>query len=671
LSADHLESPKAGSAAVPVRIRAILLGLVLAMGLCALTPFNNAFRQATPLGGGHFPLAPFVVFFGLTLGMAFIGRLLRRPAWLSGKELLFIWILMVLVSGIAYTGLVRTFFINLTAPFHFATVENRWMDVLQPLLPAGWYPRGPEAIDTLYNGIAGGRSLSWWQVLQAIPWAVWLPSMINWGLFITLSYAIMVCLVNLLSRQWLHNERMNFPLLRVPLLMEEAYSQGTLKSFFLNRFMLAGLSIPVGLHLLNGLNFYFPEVPQIPTLILTGTYFPKYGLFSGFYKLKIYLYPAFIGFAFLTTRQVSFSFWFFFLLGGLFFGLLAVMGYNIPAAALGVTFGPTLSRPEEMQMVGAYGIFFIFIIWLARFHLADIVRQAFGRGQNRTADTEWLPVPVAAWGFVGGVGIMIVWMAALGMRWWAAIILVASFFMILLVASRIITQGGIAYFTLTAAPLDGVMTIFGSQFFAGVGILMAGVFQKALFLDLRESLMPSLVHASRVTEKIGRQRLVAAAIGLTLLLGIVVSFVAMLSLCYRFGIRELELDWASRTTLHTYDNIVSLVETPQTTSGWVRLFALIGAGLMIVLVIGYHRFYWWPLHPIGYLTCYSSAMRILWFSFFIGWLCNALCMRYGGVVLFKKVRFIFIGLIIGDFLMGGIWALVGLFADASYQVLPT
>jgi hypothetical protein len=200
---------------------------------------------------------------------------------------------------------------------------------------------------------------------------------------------------------------------------------------------------------------------------------------------------------------------------------------------------------------------------------------------------------------------------------------------------------------------------------------MAGVFQKALFLDLREALMPSLVHANRITEKIGRKRLVAAAVGLALLLGVVVSFGAMLSLCYRFGIRELGLDWASRTTLNTYENIVSLVENPQATSGWVHFFALIGAGLMMVLVIGYHRFYWWPLHPIGYLTCYSSAMRILWFSFFVGWLCNALCMRYGGVVLFKKIRYIFIGLIIGDFMMGGFWALVGLFSDASYQVLPT
>ena len=91
---------------------------------------------------------------------------------------------------------------------------------------------------------------------------------------------------------------------------------------------------------------------------------------------------------------------------------------------------------------------------------------------------------------------------------------------------------------------------------------------------------------------------------------------------------------------------------------------------MLGLVIGYHRFYWWPIHPIGYLTAYSSAMWYLWFSFFVGWACNALCMRYGGVVLFKKMRNFFIGLIIGDFFMAGSWAIYGLFSYSSYLVLP-
>jgi hypothetical protein len=30
-----------------------------------------------------------------------------------------------------------------------------------------------------------------------------------------------------------------------------------------------------------------------------------------------------------------------------------------------------------------------------------------------------------------------------------------------------------------------------------------------------------------------------------------------------------------------------------------------------------------------------------------------------------------VGLIVGDFIMGGLWALIGLFNYASYQVLPT
>ena len=144
----------------------------------------------------------------------------------------------------------------------------------------------------------------------------------------------------------------------------------------------------------------------------------------------------------------------------------------------------------------------------------------------------------------------------------------------------------------------------------------------------------------------------------------------MLVLCYKFGVRELGLDWATRTTVAVYDDIFSLVESQAEPSQWVTIFTLAGAFVMLVLVICYHRFYWWPIHPIGYLTAYSSALRILWFSFFIGWLFNALCIRYGGVGLFKKLRNFFIGLIIGDFLMAGSWAIYGLFSYSSYLVLP-
>jgi hypothetical protein len=144
----------------------------------------------------------------------------------------------------------------------------------------------------------------------------------------------------------------------------------------------------------------------------------------------------------------------------------------------------------------------------------------------------------------------------------------------------------------------------------------------------------------------------------------------MMTLYYRYGTRELQMEWASRTTVTVFENVYRLTTAPVETGSWITLFAIAGAIVMLILVICYHRFYWWPIHPLGYLTAYSSAMRILWVSFFIGWACNALCIRYGGVSLFKKVQFFFIGLIIGDFLMGGGWAIVGVFTASGCQGLP-
>ena len=651
-----------------IRVRAVVVGLILSAVICALTPFNNIYAQGTPLGGGHFPLAPFYILLLTTLLAGIIARLLPRARLITGMELLVIWMQMVLASGIAYTGLTRTFFINLTVPFQFATAENNWQDILQPILPVWLYP-GQGAVEGLYNGLAGGREMSWLELLIHIPWHDWARPLTAWSIFILLSFAVMIALINLLSRQWIHNERMNFPLLRVPQIMEEHFDNGTLSSFFLNPYLLWGLSIPIFLHLLGGLHYYFPSVPQLPTMILAGPYFPKYGLLSGFHKLKIYIYPVFIGFAFLTARQISLSFWFFFLMGGLLYGLLSVMGYTIPAASLGVTFGPTLARPEETQMIGAYGVFFLFLIWLSRHHLVDIGRQVIRPGPQ-AVNTEWFSIRLSFWIAVAGMSAIVLWAIFFDMKVQAALLLIGAFFMITLLACRIICQGGLGYFTLTAAPLDGLLFLFGPALFSQVGLLIAAVSQKVLFVDLRESLMPSLLHARQVHHTMHNRRLLLLGIVTTLLVAVTVSFTAMLALCYRYGIRELELEWATRTSINVYENVVRLNETGIEAGYWVKVFSAAGAIVMLILVGCYHRFYWWPIHPIGYLTAYSSAMRILWFSFFVGWLCNAVCMRYGGVVLFKKLRLFFIGLIIGDLLMGGTWAIIGLFSDGSYQVLP-
>lgn len=653
-----------------IRLRAPFIGLFLAIAICLLTPYNNIFLRATPLGGGHFPLAPFFIFLLLTIFITLISRIFKSSLLLTGPELLIIWIEMVIGSGIAYTGFARTFLINLTAPIHYATEGNRWQEVLHPLIPPSLTPSNREAIELLYDGIAGGRNMGWMEIVKTIPWSAWIAPLLLWGMFILLSYLVMLFLINIISRQWIHNERMNFPLLKVPEMIGKAVDEKRTQSFFFNSFLLTGLSIPVFIHLINGLNLYYPSIPPIPTLFLAGPYFSDNGFFTGFHKLKIYFYPAFVGFAFLTSRQISFSFWFFFLAGCLLYGILDLLGYSIPVSELGVTFGPTLARPEEMQMIGAYGIFFLFLVWLARLHLLDVLRLSFFITKPKGDRSEWFDVRISFWGAAIGILLIIWWYVELGMTPLTATLVVGAFFMIMIVATRIICQGGLAYFTLTAAPTDGLIALFGTKMFAGASGLLAGMGQKVLFVDLRESLMPSLLHGRHLHQNKHPALLLFSSLAITIVASMTASILAMMALCYRYGIRELQLDWATRTSTTVYENIYRLVAMDTATGGWVYTFALLGALAMLLLVTCYHRLYWWPIHPIGYLTAYSSAMRILWVSFFIGWACNALCMRYGGITLFRKLQFFFIGLIIGDFLMGGSWAIVGLFTDMSYQVLP-
>lgn len=654
----------------PIRYRALLTGLVLVILFCAFTPYNNVKLQNSPLAGGHFPLASFGCLLLLLVVINPLIALWKKEWRFHLHELLLVWSMVTVATGIAYTGLMRTFIINITTPAWFAKTTGNLGQLLPPLLPAPLFPQDPDLVNTLYGGLEGGLDLGWWQVLTLIPWHNWVLPMVWWGIFILLVYTAMLGMVGVFSHQWVENEKMNFPLLRVPEILGSEAEAGQLFQYFTHRYFLLGFGIPLVLHLLNGLNTYFPQVPQIPTLMLAQPYIPKEGLLSGFYKLKIYIYPAFIGFAFLTSKQVSFSLWSFFILGGLLPGLLQTLGWRLPAAALGTTFGPVVSRVEEMQMVGAFAVFFLFILWLARDHLRLLFLSVF-RGREMIQECHGLLCPrIALYLFLGGFVGVILWLNLFGMDLLPAILFLVICFMLQLVNSRLICQGGLPYLTLPLAPPDGFLAFFQTRWIAPATLYLGLVVQKVTFLDIRESLMPSLFHSTKLAEGSSPRSRFLLGILLALVVGVVVSFAAYLALYYRFGLNTLPDEWAVETTRRIHENFAQLLNHPEDPKRWSMIFSIIGVGVMTLLVAGYHLFIWWPLHPIGYLTTYTSAMQILWFGFFIGWLCNTMVLRYGGMSLFGEVRRLFIGLIVGDITMAIFWLIIGMFTPISYHVLP-
>ncbi len=653
-----------------IRFPALIVGLIFVVVFSAFTPYNNVKLQNSPLAGGHFPLASFGCLLFLLVAINPILSLVKKAWRFNLHELLLVWAMVTVATGIAYTGLLRTFIINITTPVWFTTTTSNLGQILPPILPDTLFPKNSEMVRTLYGGLDGGLDMTWWEVLCQIPWSTWVQPMIWWGIFIVLVYTAMMGMMGIFSHQWVENEKMNFPLLRVPAILGEEAEAGRLLKYFTHRYFIIGFSIPLLLHLFNGLGTYYPEVPQIPTLVLAQPYIPKEGLLSGFYKAKIYIYPAFIGFAFLTSNQVSFSLWGFFILGGLLPGVLQSLGWHLPAAALGTTFGPVVSRVEEMQMVGAFAVFFLFIVWLARDHLKLLVRSLFG-GHEWVEDYRGLLSPrvsllVFLVGFIG----VTVWLNLFGMDLLPTVVFLVICFVLQLVNSRLICQGGLPYLTMPLAPPDGFLAFFQTRMIAPLTLYLGLVVQKIVFLDIRESLMPSLFHSAKLSEGSSPRSRFLVGILLAIAVGLVVSFVSYLALYYKFGLNTLPDEWAVETARRVHENFAQLLTHPEEPKRWSMIFTMVGVGVMTFLVAGYHLFIWWPLHPIGYLTTYTSAMQILWFGFFIGWLCNALVLRYGGVALFREARRLFVGLIVGDIVMAIVWLIVGIFTPISYHVLP-
>ncbi|MGD9505902.1 MAG: DUF6785 family protein, partial [Syntrophobacteraceae bacterium] len=546
-----------------LRLSAVVVGLIFVAFFCALTPVNNIQLKNSPLAGGHFPLVSFAVLLFLMAAVNPVLSRIRKGWGFHLHELLLIWSMVTVATGIAYTGLFRTFVINITSPAWFSTAAGGIGDILKPFAPGALFPNDPQAIGTLYNGLDGGYDMSWWEVLRSIPWKVWSLPLLSWGVFILMAYAAMLGMVGIFSHQWIENEKMSFPLLKVPEILSEEVEKGALWSYVTHKYFLIGLAVPVILHLFNGLHNYYPQVPQIPNLFLAQQYVPKDGLLSGFYRAKIYIYPAFIGFAYLTSNQVSFSLWGFFILGGLLPGFLQLLGWRLPAAALGTTFGPVLSQVEEMQMIGAFGVFFFFILWLSRQHLVLVVKSLASRRPPEGVTWQGLLEPqFAARLFALGVVGMTAWMAFFGVDVLSAVLLLGVSFMLQLVAARLICQGGLPYFTLSAAPSDGFLTILDTRIIPAMSLYIGLVAQKVTFLDMREALMPSLFHSSELSRGSSPRGRFFGGVVCAILLGIVVAAVAMLALYYKFGISALSDDWAVETARRVHEDAAQLLTHP-------------------------------------------------------------------------------------------------------------
>lgn len=183
--------------------------------------------------------------------------------------------------------------------------------------------------------------------------------------------------------------------------------------------------------------------------------------------------------------------------------------------------------------------------------------------------------------------------------------------------------------------------------------------QTVFMHDTREAIMPSMVNALRLKDqKRGGDIIIAILIAIAA--GYAVSFVSFLLVSYRYGGVNMD-SWGSiRAPQLYYNQIDNYLNNPTGFNSKALMNMAAGGGITGFLLLMRSQFTWWSLHPIGFLMAGTYAMQRIWFSVFAGWMFKWIVLRYGGFRAFRMFLPFFLGMVLGEALIGGIWVIVGM-----------
>jgi hypothetical protein len=171
--------------------------------------------------------------------------------------------------------------------------------------------------------------------------------------------------------------------------------------------------------------------------------------------------------------------------------------------------------------------------------------------------------------------------------------------------------------------------------------------------------MPHGIEGFRIAERLHMDYLrYFLAMAVAVIAGTVCSFWALLVILEKYGATQVSGlgEWFGR---ETWDQVNLWFTTPPAHQAQPTL--AIGIGLLTTFGLAALRMNltWWPFHPVGYAVSGSWSMDQLWASIFLAWLIKVLILKYGGAKTYRPIIPFFVGLLMGDFIMGAFWNLYG------------
>lgn len=634
------QSPVAGAPAVANGFtwRAAIIGGLLVVFISIWSQYAELVIHGTQISLTYPPIGAFLVFFGFIILFQWPLYLLRRQLALSTRELVIIWSMLSLAIGVASIDIAQKVPPMIAGTVYYASPENHYQERFLPHIASWLTPQDPEVVRGMFEASA-----------RPVPWKAWLGPLGGWSAFFVLAYWVMLCGVALFQRQWVEHERLLFPLVAVPLqIMEQPEPHRVFNSFFRNRLVWLGIFLGAAPHLYTGLHDYFAKIPQADIFLWGKPIEANFGKpFTPFNGLRIALLPLIVGLSYLLTREISFSLWFFYLLGKVEAVLGTAMGIDSLRTATGADSFPF----PGLQTAGAYLGLAAVSIWVARKGLVAALRG------EPTPPRSGLPLKVAMYG--GGVGFLglVVWCLAAGMPLGPALVMLLMSFLYLLAMTRLVAEAGMPWCAEPEFRGHHMITTLFPSGTLRVPQLVATGMMLTFSHDLRVAPMPRFMQSFKMTAVSGtKNRDLLYAFALALAISLPVSLWALMKDAYSYG----------GVAINTY-RFVSLAQAPgrfmESATATAHPYVDFGSlGIMAyaaakLLALNTLRTYylWWPLHPVGYAMSYVSYLQREWFSILVGWSVQTVIIRYSGHKGYQTAKALFLGLILGAMAAGGFW----------------
>jgi len=278
----------------------------------------------------------------------------------------------------------------------------------------------------------------------------------------------------------------------------------------------------------------------------------------------------------------------------------------------------------------------------------------------------------ALWGLAGGVLALSLLAAAAGMNFLLALLIFLLFLVIAIVLTRFVAEGGLLFIQAPFRPTDMIATFCGIGVLGPQNLIVLAYLERVSMFDLRAFLMPSLMDTWRITDTMGivKRRLLPALVA-GMAVATITSYVSLLTIAYRHGAVALEPWFAIASPQQPFQVLASYLKAPKPFEATHLELVGVGAAVMWFLFRMRSQFVWWPFHPIGYAMGPSWPMIQLWFSILAGWLLKLLILRFGGMRLFTRARPLFLGLVLGEFSVSGLWLVIGAVTGARHRFFLT